>query len=114
MQDKLSIVAIAAVITAVFTTTIVMGLTVQSAAATQVCSPKNPSVCADGTAGNLAQQSLTPNTKAGTIACCVSGGPNAESGINTQHHDFARTSINGECGGKPFVRINNGPITCSG
>jgi len=110
MQEKLSIVAIAAVVTAVFTTTLVMSLTVQSAMAA-TCSPKNPSACADTRGGGLATNADTQHTdasKSGPTTGASSTGPHAANGL----------ALSNGFGGNPCPSgtgvFKNGKMTCAG
>jgi hypothetical protein len=104
MQEKFSIVAIAAVITAVFTTTLVLILTVQSANA--VCARNG--VCATTTPN---PPSSVLDGHIGASTALGGGGPNA---VNSGGQHGAFTSQDSICGGKPFVMISPGHILCLG
>jgi hypothetical protein len=105
MREKLSGVAIVAVVTAVFTPTFVMSLTVQSASA--VCSPKNPNVFALRTPGGIsfADASKT-HSSTGTNS---HGQPFANGQTPADNAFFGAVN----CGGNPGV-IKNGKQLCSG
>lgn len=102
MQEKFSIVAIAAVITAVFTTTIVMSLTVQPAFA-DTCSAKSGAcVSHDSGCGCTVASTHHGNTRA------------ADNGVVTQaQRDTQAFSAVGACGGKPGIFLGSKTLCAS-